>query len=204
MEFLPYNNSVQVFQPPFGHHSNHHEYVLYPDAHTAYAMPRRSASMTNMNQVAMGGHAEKNDSKPRLSKSEVEILERQFQEQHKPTSNTKRQLAERMRVDISRINVSSSSALSVPLPSAELTGMMDRTGSKTEGQRRSRRRSRQSMAYDRQTACPTRSLRRPSALLPSDTRTIRSSPPKIWSFRLSRVSAVRRSRPSVTTPGMRI
>jgi hypothetical protein len=107
MEFLPYNNQIQqVFHPSLGHYNNPHEYMLYADAHRAYTMPRRATSMSNMNQVAMGTHPEKNDTKPRLSKGEVEILERQFQEQHKPTSNTKRQLAERMRVDISRINVS--------------------------------------------------------------------------------------------------
>jgi hypothetical protein len=41
----------------------------------------------------------------RLSKDEVEILERHFQEEHKPSSNTKRQLAGRMGAEISRINV---------------------------------------------------------------------------------------------------
>jgi hypothetical protein len=47
-----------------------------------------------------------NDTKPRLSKQEVGILEQQFQEHHKPTSSTKRQLAERFHVDVARINVS--------------------------------------------------------------------------------------------------
>lgn len=68
-------------------------------------MPRRSNSMTDLSQMVRS-HADKNDTKPRLSKQEVEILERQFQEQHKPSSNTKRQLADRMGVDIARINVS--------------------------------------------------------------------------------------------------
>jgi hypothetical protein len=46
------------------------------------------------------------ESKPRLSKEEVEILEAEFQKNHKPSSTTKKALAESMRVDNARINVS--------------------------------------------------------------------------------------------------
>ena len=45
------------------------------------------------------------ESKPRLSKQEVEILEAEFQKNHKPNSSTKKALAEQMRVDNARINV---------------------------------------------------------------------------------------------------
>lgn len=107
MDFLPYNNTV--FHPGFDHHNDiqqAHTYPQYPEQqHRSYAVPRRSNSMTDLSQMARSGHADKGDTKPRLSKGEVEILERQFQEQHKPSSNTKRQLAERMGVEISRINV---------------------------------------------------------------------------------------------------
>ncbi|TQV99407.1 hypothetical protein V2A60_004881 [Cordyceps javanica] len=44
------------------------------------------------------------ESKPRLSKEEVEILEAEFQKNHKPNSTTKKALAESMRVDNARIN----------------------------------------------------------------------------------------------------
>lgn len=44
------------------------------------------------------------ESKPRLSKEEVEILETEFQKNHKPNSTTKKALAESMRVDNARIN----------------------------------------------------------------------------------------------------
>lgn len=44
------------------------------------------------------------ESKPRLSKEEVEILETEFQKNHKPNSSTKKGLAEQMRVDNARIN----------------------------------------------------------------------------------------------------
>jgi len=46
------------------------------------------------------------ESKPRLSKEEVETLEAEFQKNHKPNSSTKKALAESMRVDNARINVS--------------------------------------------------------------------------------------------------
>lgn len=45
------------------------------------------------------------ESKPRLSKEEVEILEAEFQKNHKPNSTTKKALAESMRVENARINV---------------------------------------------------------------------------------------------------
>ncbi|POR39655.1 Diencephalon/mesencephalon homeobox protein 1-B [Tolypocladium paradoxum] len=44
------------------------------------------------------------ESKPRLSKEEVEVLEAEFQKNHKPSSSTKKSLAESMRVDNARIN----------------------------------------------------------------------------------------------------
>jgi len=49
--------------------------------------------------------SDKNDTKPRLAKQEVELLERHFQENHKPPSALKRQLADQMGVDVARINV---------------------------------------------------------------------------------------------------
>lgn len=45
------------------------------------------------------------ESKPRLSKEEVDLLESEFQKNHKPNSSTKKALAESMRVDHARINV---------------------------------------------------------------------------------------------------
>ena len=100
-----------VFHPGISSHNEVHLPLNYPpyidqqQRPSPYAVPRRSNSMTNLNQVARAHHGEKTDTKPRLSKAEVEILERQFQEQHKPSSNTKRQLADRMGVEIARINV---------------------------------------------------------------------------------------------------
>ncbi|RDW88872.1 hypothetical protein BP6252_00904 [Coleophoma cylindrospora] len=47
---------------------------------------------------------QKTETKPRLGKDEVELLEREFQKNPKPTTNTKKQFAEQMSVDLSRIN----------------------------------------------------------------------------------------------------
>jgi hypothetical protein len=45
------------------------------------------------------------ETKPRLVKDEVDILEREFKKNPNPTTQTKRQYAEDMRVDLARINV---------------------------------------------------------------------------------------------------
>jgi hypothetical protein len=44
---------------------------------------------------------------PKLVKVEVQILEKHFQQQPKPSSDVKRQLAHQIGVDLARINVSS-------------------------------------------------------------------------------------------------
>lgn len=56
-------------------------------------------------QIIMPNTHHKNETKPRLGKEEVEVLERSFQKNPKPTTNTKKQFAEDMGVDLSRINV---------------------------------------------------------------------------------------------------
>jgi hypothetical protein len=61
-----------------------------------------------MNSIAIHSQDfhDRNETKPRLAKQEVELLERHFQENHKPPSSLKRQLAENMGVQVCRINVS--------------------------------------------------------------------------------------------------
>ena len=46
-----------------------------------------------------------NETKPRLGKEDVDILEREFEKNSKPTTQTKRQFAEDMGVELARINV---------------------------------------------------------------------------------------------------
>lgn len=46
------------------------------------------------------------DIKPRLTKEQHDILEAHFQKQHKPNTNTKRQVAENLGVSLDKVNVS--------------------------------------------------------------------------------------------------
>jgi hypothetical protein len=52
-----------------------------------------------------------NETKPRLGKDEVDILQREFEKNPKPTTQTKRQFAEDMGVELSRINVRKASTI---------------------------------------------------------------------------------------------
>jgi len=97
-----------------------------------YAMAQQSAAM-----MPMPTGTKTNETKPRLGKDEVDILEREFKKNPKPTTQTKRQFAEDMGVDLARINVSSDEPASQP---AVL--MYHRTGSKIDEQSGSRRRNR--------------------------------------------------------------
>lgn len=61
-------------------------------------------------QVSMMGHpavhgSKQAEPKPRLAKDEVDLLESEFAKNQKPNSNTKRELAEKMGVEVPRINV---------------------------------------------------------------------------------------------------
>jgi len=95
---------MEFFEPTPYHHQHphyHHEHLShYSDAHQNYAMAQ-STSMIAMPNVVKG-----NETKPRLGKDEVDILEREFKKNPKPTTQTKRQFAEEMGVDLARINVS--------------------------------------------------------------------------------------------------
>ena len=71
---------------------------------------RGYTTMAHRQPTAMMGmpHPPKtNETKPRLGKDEVDILEREFKKNPKPSTQTKRQFAEDMRVDLARINVGS-------------------------------------------------------------------------------------------------
>jgi hypothetical protein len=99
---------MEYLEPSYQHYSHHHEQLstgipTYADAQTmhTYAMNQQSAPM-----VAMPNSTTKtNETKPRLGKDEVDILEREFKKNPKPTTQTKRGFAEDMGVDLARINV---------------------------------------------------------------------------------------------------
>lgn len=56
--------------------------------------------------MAMPNTAKTSETRPRLGKEEVDILEASFRKNPKPTTQTKRDFAEDMGVDLARINVS--------------------------------------------------------------------------------------------------
>jgi len=95
-------NMAQHFDP-YQHqqHFSHLEQMRmsahYADIHQTYAMQQQ--------QMPMPATTKTNETKPRLGKDEVDILEREFKKNPKPTTQTKRQFAEDMGVELARINV---------------------------------------------------------------------------------------------------
>ena len=109
MEYLeqPNYHHFQHLRPGSIHQGIHH----YPDPQQNL---RTYAAMAHRQPTAMIGmpHPPKtNETKPRLGKDEVDILEREFKKNPKPSTQTKRQFAEDMRVDLARINVRSQNLL---------------------------------------------------------------------------------------------
>ncbi|TDZ61915.1 Homeobox-leucine zipper protein HAT1 [Colletotrichum trifolii] len=91
--FQPYDH--MAFAPTFPHY-----YHGEPYGQEVFAR-----EMAMLNQGMVHGHGGKTtETKPRLSKDEVDRLENEFQKNNKPTSSLKKTLAESMGVDVSRIN----------------------------------------------------------------------------------------------------
>jgi hypothetical protein len=67
-----------------------------------YQQQHRAGAMMGQGGMQLSKPAEP---KPRLAKDEVEMLEREFAKNQKPSSSTKRELAEQMGVEVPRINV---------------------------------------------------------------------------------------------------
>ncbi|KAJ4322777.1 hypothetical protein N0V84_004670 [Fusarium piperis] len=92
----------------WGYHGAANQYPRYSQQLPSYAayLPE-SMELYNTHQGHLLHHHQMSrttETKPRLSKEEVEILEAEFQKNHKPNSSTKKALAESMRVDNARIN----------------------------------------------------------------------------------------------------
>lgn len=83
------------------HYGSYSQVNNYP----AYLAESMNAYQTHHSRLLNQQMGRTTDSKPRLSKEEVEVLEAEFQKNHKPSSATKKTLAESMRVDTARINV---------------------------------------------------------------------------------------------------
>ncbi len=99
-------SGVSGVSDPFGAFSQVPSYPSY----LAESMDAYQAHHQRLMNQQMGRATE---SKPRLSKHEVEVLEAEFQKNHKPNSITKKALAESMRVDNARINVRFASIISM-------------------------------------------------------------------------------------------
>ncbi|KAL2182518.1 hypothetical protein L209DRAFT_746388 [Thermothelomyces heterothallicus CBS 203.75] len=91
-------------QPLAGHQQAHPQAMQYPywnPLMAYYQQQHRAAALVGHAGVHLAKPAEP---KPRLAKDEVELLEREFAKNQKPNSSTKRELAEKMGVEVPRIN----------------------------------------------------------------------------------------------------
>ncbi|CAD6443311.1 ba899da5-c66a-4abf-9346-fb5b4a233251 [Sclerotinia trifoliorum] len=103
---------MDYVQPTFQHFS-HHPSLDQLVSHMASGGPYNdhqhiihgySLSQHPSNMMNMSNGQKTNETKPRLGKEEVDILEREFKRNPKPTTQTKRIFAEDMGVDLARIN----------------------------------------------------------------------------------------------------
>ncbi|KFY72441.1 hypothetical protein V499_07400 [Pseudogymnoascus sp. VKM F-103] len=106
----PTNYGQQFYQPAYGlpmsmppayHGLPYDDQQFYQQE--VYSDMMQPSPMNNT-AIHSEDFPDRNDAKPRLAKQEVELLERHFQENHKPPSSLKRQLAENMGVQVCRIN----------------------------------------------------------------------------------------------------
>jgi len=91
-------------QPFANHQQAHPQGVHYPywnPLMAYYQQQHRAAALMGQGNMHLSKPAEP---KPRLAKDEVELLEREFAKNQKPSSSTKRELAEQMGVEVPRIN----------------------------------------------------------------------------------------------------
>lgn len=104
-----------------------------------------------------GPEMEEISTRPRLTKEQVEVLESQFQANHKPNSQVKRQLAIQTNLKFQRVGVSDHQTLR-----SVLLLINRRTGSKTDEQRQNSKRDKRSMKRRRPLKSQTRGAPKPS------------------------------------------
>jgi hypothetical protein len=111
--------NMEYLEQPNYHHFQHLRHDPISQGIPHYADPQQDlrgyAAMAHRQPTAMMGmpHPQKtNETKPRLGKDEVDILEHEFKKNPKPSTQTKRQFAEDMHVDLARINVRRKTPLS--------------------------------------------------------------------------------------------
>lgn len=160
-------------------------YSQYP-TYTSYLADSMDAYQTNHHHLVHHQQMSRTtESKPRLSKEEVEILEAEFQKNHKPNSTIKKALAESMRVDNARINV----CLSFFSWYAQIANhLLYRTGSRTAVRGRRKRETSESMRRDRNSRTTRAAPSLPTALSMSASviwlLQVRPSPLCIMAYRV--------------------
>lgn len=88
----------------WNYHGAAHGYAQLP-SYAAYLPESMELYNTHQSHLLHHQHMSRStETKSRLSKEEVEVLEAEFQKNHKPNSSIKKALAEQMRVDNARIN----------------------------------------------------------------------------------------------------
>ncbi|AEO54134.1 hypothetical protein MYCTH_2296328 [Thermothelomyces thermophilus ATCC 42464] len=92
---------MQLFAGDQQAHPQAMQYPYWNPLMAYYQQQHRAAALVGHAGVHLSKPAEP---KPRLAKDEVELLEREFAKNQKPNSSTKRELAEKMGVEVPRIN----------------------------------------------------------------------------------------------------
>ncbi|KAK4242370.1 hypothetical protein C8A03DRAFT_29468 [Achaetomium macrosporum] len=93
--------AMQPFTGQQHAHSQGPQYAYWNPLVAYYQQQHRAGAMMGQGSMHLSKPAEP---KPRLAKDEVELLEREFAKNQKPSSSTKRELAEQMGVEVPRIN----------------------------------------------------------------------------------------------------
>jgi hypothetical protein len=89
----------------YGHQQPHphpHPHPSWNQLIAYYQHQQRAGALMAQGNMHL---AKPTEPKPRLAKDEVDLLEREFAKNPKPSSSTKRELADRMGVEVPRINV---------------------------------------------------------------------------------------------------
>jgi hypothetical protein len=109
---------MEYLEPSFHHFHDQLSQGISPyDSHNQHLQHNYALAQQTSTTITMPNHPTKtNETKPRLGKDEVEILEREFKKNPKPTTQTKRGFADDMGVELARINVCQSFQLETIQP----------------------------------------------------------------------------------------
>jgi len=98
--------NMVYFDPNFQHYQHQHEQQIGQQVLSHFdAQHMHNYALAHQNAQLMAmPPAKTNETKPRLGKDEVDILEREFRQNPKPTTKVKREFAREMGVELPRIN----------------------------------------------------------------------------------------------------